>query len=103
MRKTVIALLAIAGSLSVTAFAADREAKVNDRLDAAADTLTDMMNASDKGIPHDLLDKAKCVVVIPGMKKAGFIIGGKYGSGFAVCRRAGNVGWSGPAAMRVEG
>jgi lipid-binding SYLF domain-containing protein len=50
-----------------------------------------------------LLDKAKCVVVVPGMKKAGFIFGAKYGRGFAVCRRAGGSGWSAPAAMQVEG
>lgn len=104
MRKTVIALLALAGSLSITAaFAADREVKLDDRLDAAADTLNDMMNASDHGIPHDLLDKAKCVVIIPGMKKAGFIIGAKYGSGFAVCRRAGGTRWGAPDAVQIEG
>jgi lipid-binding SYLF domain-containing protein len=101
--KSCICVLAFAGSMSTVAVAADREVKVADRLDASADTLNDMMMASDHGIPHDLLDKAKCVVVIPGMKKAGFIFGAKYGSGFAVCRRPGNVGWSGPAAMRVEG
>jgi lipid-binding SYLF domain-containing protein len=103
MRKTIVTILAIAGSISIAAFAADREIKVDDRLDASADTLTDMMGASDKGIPQNLLDKARCVVVIPGMKKAGFIVGAKYGSGFAVCRRAGGSGWSAPAAMRVEG
>ena len=60
MRKTVtLAPLAVAGSLSIAAFAADREIKVDDRLDASADTLHDMMNASDHSIPHDLLDKAK--------------------------------------------
>jgi SH3 domain-containing YSC84-like protein 1 len=96
-------VLAIAGSFSIAAFAADREIKVDDRLDASADTLTDMMKASDKGIPQDLLDKARCVVVVPGMKKAGFIFGAKYGRGFAVCRRPGGSGWSAPAAMRVEG
>jgi len=101
MRKTLVVVLAIAGTISTASFAADREIKVDDRLDASADTLIDMMQASDHGVPHDLLDKAKCVVVIPGMKKAGFIFGAKYGSGFAVCRRAG--GWSAPAAMRVEG
>jgi len=103
MQKTLIAILAIAGSISTVAFAADREIKVDDRLDASADTLQDMMHASDHGIPHDLLDKAKCVVVVPGMKKAGFIFGAKYGRGFAVCRRPGGVGWSAPAAMQVEG
>ena len=96
-------VLAIAGSMTTAAFAADREIKVNDRLDASAETLTDMMKASDKGIPQDLLDKARCVVVVPGMKKAGFIFGAKYGSGFAVCRRRGGSGWSAPASMRVEG
>jgi SH3 domain-containing YSC84-like protein 1 len=102
MRKTLVAVLAIAGSISAVAFAADREIKVDDRLDASADTLNDMMRASDKGIPQDLLDKARCVVVVPGMKKAGFIFGAKYGRGFAVCHHRGS-GWSAPAAMRVEG
>src|SRR5579862_8217312 len=96
-------VLAIAGSITTTAFAADREIKVDDRLDASADTLADMMRASDKGIPQDLLDKARCVVVVPGMKKAGFIFGAKYGRGFSACRREGGSGWSAPAAMRVEG
>lgn len=103
MRRTLITVLTIAGCMTATAFAADREVKVDDRLDASADTLKDMMHASDHGIPQDLLNKAKCVVVVPGMKKAGFIFGAKYGRGFAVCRRSGGSGWSAPAAMRVEG
>jgi lipid-binding SYLF domain-containing protein len=103
MRKTLVTILASAGTMSSAAFAADREIKVDDRLDASADTLTDMMHAADKGIPEDLLDKSHCVVVVPGMKKAGFIFAAKYGRGFAVCRRQGGSGWSAPAAMRVEG
>ncbi len=103
MRRTLVTVLAITGCMTLTAFAADREIKVNDRLDASADTLTDMMQASDHGIPQDLLNKAECVVVVPGMKKAGFIFGAKYGRGFAVCRRSGGFGWSAPAAVRVEG
>jgi len=103
MRKTLVAVLAIAGSISAAAFAADREIKIEDRLDASADALTDMMQASDKGIPQDLLDKAHCVVVVPGMKKAGFIFGAEEGRGFAVCRQHGGSGWSAPAAIRVEG
>src|SRR5579862_3247641 len=103
MRNTLSVIFAIAGTLSTAAYAADREAKVEDRLDASADTLTDMMKADDKGIPQDLLDKAKCVVIVPGMKKAGFIFGAEVGRGFAVCRRKGGGEWSAPAAMRVEG
>jgi lipid-binding SYLF domain-containing protein len=101
MRRTLVAILAIAGSMGTAAFAADREAKVEDRLDASAETLKDMMRAGDRGIPHDLLDKAHCVVVVPGMKKAGFIFGAKYGRGFAVCQHDGN--WGAPAGMIVEG
>ena len=62
-----------------------------------------MMHASDKGIPQDLMNKAQCVVIVPNMKKAGFIFGAKYGRGFAVCRRRGGTGWTAPAAMRIEG
>jgi lipid-binding SYLF domain-containing protein len=96
-------VLALAGSVNIVALAADREIKVDDRLDASADTLIDMMRASDHGIPQDLLDKARCVVVVPGMKKAGFIFGAEEGRGFAVCRRRSGSGWSAPAAMRSEG
>jgi lipid-binding SYLF domain-containing protein len=103
MRKRIVTILAIAGSIGTLALAAEREAKVDDRLDASAETLTEMMRASDHGIPQDLLNKAKCVVVVPGMKKAGFIFGAKYGRGFATCRRAGGSGWSAPAGMQVEG
>jgi lipid-binding SYLF domain-containing protein len=72
------------------------------RLDAAADVLTEIMSAPDKGIPQDLLEKAECVVVVPGLKKGAFIVGAKYGKGFMLCRKAGG-GWSAPAAIRVEG
>jgi lipid-binding SYLF domain-containing protein len=101
--KHCVWVLAIAGSANTAVFAADREIKVDDRLDASAETLTAMMGAADRGIPHDLLDKARCVVVIPGMKKAGFIFGAEEGRGFAVCRREGISRWSAPAAMRSEG
>ncbi len=74
-----------------------------DRLDDASDVLSDMMKASDKGIPQDLMNKASCVVIVPNLKKAGFIVGAKYGRGFAMCRRPGGTGWSAPASIRVEG
>jgi lipid-binding SYLF domain-containing protein len=83
--------------------AEERDSKVADRLDASADVLSDMMKASDKGIPQDLMNRATCVVIVPNMKKAGFIFGAKYGRGFAMCRRHGGVGWTAPAAMRIEG
>jgi lipid-binding SYLF domain-containing protein len=73
------------------------------RLQAATEDLKEMMNASDKGVPQDLLNKATCVVVIPNLKAGGFIVGGKYGKGFFTCRRTGGVGWSAPGSLRITG
>jgi lipid-binding SYLF domain-containing protein len=100
MFRSSIAILAVAAALSPALFAATEADK---RLDAAADLVTDMMNASDKGIPQDLLNKSECVVLIPGLKKAAFVVGAKFGRGFAMCRRANGTGWTAPAAIRVEG
>jgi lipid-binding SYLF domain-containing protein len=75
----------------------------SERLDASADLLTDMMKASDRGVPQDLLNKARCVILVPGLKKAAFVLGAKYGRGFAVCRHEDGNGWSAPASIRVEG
>jgi lipid-binding SYLF domain-containing protein len=72
------------------------------RLTDATKVLDELMNAGDKSIPGDLFQKAYCVVVIPTMKKGGFIFSGKYGRGFASCRNPGG-GWTAPGAMRVEG
>jgi lipid-binding SYLF domain-containing protein len=74
---------------------------VEERLGDAADVLTDIMAAPDKGIPRDLIGKAECIVIVPGVKKGAFIFGGKYGKGFTLCRKG--SGWSAPAATRVEG
>jgi lipid-binding SYLF domain-containing protein len=60
------------------------------------------MGTPDKAIPSDLFHKAYCVIVIPSMKKAGFIFSGKYGRGYASCRTD-SGDWSAPAAMRIEG
>jgi lipid-binding SYLF domain-containing protein len=49
-----------------------------------------------------LLAKAECVIIIPGMKKAAFVVGGEYGRGFVECRNT-NRGWGAPAAVRMEG
>jgi len=74
-----------------------------ERLEASADMLTEIMSAPDKGIPQDLLEKAQCIMLVPGLKKGAFIIGAKYGKGFMLCRKESGVGWSAPAAIRVEG
>src|SRR5205823_15069323 len=82
------------------AFGAESAAE---RLSAATNVLSDVMSAPDKGIPQDLIEKAHCVVVVPGLKKGAFIVGAKYGKGFITCRKGSGVGWSAPAAVKVEG
>jgi SH3 domain-containing YSC84-like protein 1 len=89
--------------LACTLLAADEKSKTAERLDDSASLFSEVMGAPDKSIPQDLLDKAACIVLVPGLKKAAFGIGGKYGRGFAVCRVAGGPGWGPPAALRVEG
>jgi lipid-binding SYLF domain-containing protein len=73
-----------------------------ERITAATQVLKEMTSEKDKGIPTDLFEKSYCAVVIPSMKRAGFIISGKYGRGFASCRKEGG-GWTAPTAMSVEG
>ena len=74
-----------------------------ERLTEASSVLSEIMNAGDKGIPRDLLEKAQCAVIVPGLKKGAFIVGGQFGKGFITCRGAGDRGWSAPAAIKVEG
>lgn len=93
----IFALLLMAASMTLMAETSA------ERLTESANVLKEIMDTPDKGIPQDLLDKASCVVVVPGVKKAGFIVGAKYGRGFVVCRKANRVGWGPPAAMRMEG
>ena len=92
-------------ALALTSLAPMMMAKedADQRLNAAAEVLSDMMNANDKGIPQDLISKSQCVVIVPGLKKGAFIIGAKYGKGFVTCRRASGTGWTAPGAIRVEG
>ncbi len=71
------------------------------RLADSTTVLHEMSQASDQGIPQDLLRKARCVIVVPGLKKVAFIGGGKYGRGYASCMT--RKGWSPPAAVRIEG
>lgn len=94
----------IIAALSVSAALLCAESDAPKRLQAAADAFKEVMDVPDKAIPQDLLNKAQCVVVVPGLKKGAFIIGAKYGKGFVSCRKpGGGPGWSAPASVRVEG
>jgi len=96
--------LTLAITCGATLFAAEEDTrKTTDRLDDAATLFTEIMTAPDRGLPQRVLDKASCIVLVPGMKKGAFMVGGKFGRGFSVCRAANGQGWGPPAAIRVEG
>jgi lipid-binding SYLF domain-containing protein len=73
------------------------------RLEEAAAVFSEIMATPDKAIPQDLLEKAHCIVIVPGVKKGAFIVGGKYGKGYLSCRNKSGVNWSAPATVRIEG
>jgi SH3 domain-containing YSC84-like protein 1 len=79
--------------------------KENDRVKASYEVLKEILASPDKGIPKDLLDKAECVAIYPGVKKAAFIVGGSYGRGVLTCRSGENFTghWSAPAMFALEG
>ena len=98
MKKLVVLLLS--AFIAAPVFAQSEAAQ---RLQAATSVLREIMQSPDKGIPQDLLSKAACVIVIPNLKKGGFIVAAKYGRGFFSCRKPSGVGWSAPGGVRAEG
>jgi SH3 domain-containing YSC84-like protein 1 len=73
------------------------------RLDAARVVFSEVMSAPDKGIPKEMLEHAHCIVIVPDLKTAAFIVGGKYGKGYLSCRSKVGPGWSAPGTVRIEG
>jgi SH3 domain-containing YSC84-like protein 1 len=78
--------------------------KENDRIRNAGTVLNEVLNVPDD-IPRDLLHKARCVIVLPSVMKAAFVVGGDYGRGVMVCRTGHdfNGAWGAPAMMALEG
>ena len=90
----------VATTLALTPLmAADNEPAK--RLGEAATVFSEIMATPDKGIPEDLLENAHCIVIVPELKTAAFVIGGKYGKGYMSCRS--KSGWSAPGTVRIEG
>jgi lipid-binding SYLF domain-containing protein len=96
MRRIILTALALAPLLT----AASEPVK---RLNEAAAVFSEVMAAPDKGIPQDLLEHAHCIVIVPDLKTAAFVVGGKYGKGYLSCRNKSGSGWSAPATVRIEG
>lgn len=73
------------------------------RLSEAAGVFSEVMATPDKGIPEELIEHAHCIVIVPDLKTAAFIVGGKYGKGYLSCRSKSRAGWSAPGTVRIEG
>jgi lipid-binding SYLF domain-containing protein len=97
MKFTIVAALVIAPLLAIAA------SEPVDRLNEAAAVFSEVMGAPDKGIPQELLENAHCIVIVPDLKTAAFVFGGKYGKGYLSCRNKRGSGWSAPATVRIEG
>src|SRR5258705_3214619 len=95
--KTIVAS-ATALLVAATAFA-QLSKHDTQKLNEATTVLSEIRNAPDGGIPDSIWNKAHCVVVIPGLKKAGFIIGGEHGSGVMSCKNGNN--WGPPVFMEL--
>ena len=100
MKKT-IASICLSFFLTCAAFAASSRDDLQARIDAAKTVLDQIMNAQDRSIPSNILARATCVGVVPGLKKAAFVFGGQYGQGVVTCRTG--HGWSAPVFIRMAG
>jgi lipid-binding SYLF domain-containing protein len=98
-RISAVTLSMAMAASSLTAFA--QHQKLDDRLNAAKEVVSEIMATPDKGIPSSILSGAVCLVVIPSYKKGAFIVGAQYGQGVATCRTP--HGWSAPVFAQLAG
>ena len=92
-----VCIMFVAGSL----YAANKEQK---RLENSGTVMEEVLGMPDN-IPHDLLEKADCIIVFPSVLKAAFVVGGSYGRGAMVCRTGEHFHgpWGSPAMYALEG
>jgi lipid-binding SYLF domain-containing protein len=89
------------GLFGTYAWAGTDQENTIDRMQKSVEVLHAIMSTPDKGIPEEVLNDAKCILVVPDLVKAGFIFGGKHGRGVASCRTG--AGWSAPAFVSIGG
>ena len=99
--KSFLASVLLLLFVSSAVLTADRGDEVK-RLSRATEVFQEIMKTPDKGIPEDLLDKSACIAIVPGLKKAGLGLGGKYGKGLIMCRKA-DRRWTAPSFITIEG
>jgi lipid-binding SYLF domain-containing protein len=105
--KKFMAVTAIAltlGLLRAPVFAGDSKSDVEARVENSGKVMQEILNVPDD-IPLNLLEKARCVIVLPSVLKAAFVVGGSYGRGVMVCRTGKDYRgpWGAPAMYALEG
>ncbi|MGB9234872.1 MAG: lipid-binding SYLF domain-containing protein [Terriglobales bacterium] len=102
MKKAMsLLLMSLIGLVGTFAWAGSNREDTVDRMQKSVDVLQSIMSTPDKGIPEEVLNGAKCIVIVPDLIKGGFVFGAKHGRGVATCRTA--TGWSAPAFISVGG
>ena len=96
--------LAVLGLTFPTQATANDSAKEQERIQESGHVIKDLSSSSN-GIPTSLLNKSECVIVLPSVKKAGFIVAASYGRGVMTCRSGPNFDgrWSAPTMMKSAG
>lgn len=99
-------LAAAAAFCAGPVMAGETRSDVIQDIDQSARVLNEIMASPGSGIPREVVEKALCVAVVPGMKRPDTILssrlfGARNGRGVLVCRTTN--GWSGPAAIQIEG
>ena len=97
--RRLLGTLTVAALALTSLDAAGLSKKEISRIQDAATVLREIHAVPDKDVPQELWDKAECVIVVPGLKKAAFVIGGEYGKGLMSCRHSGE--WGAPVFMEV--
>jgi len=101
VRKTLAFMVLFCASASLCL--AQHKSKEAERLENATYVINEIMQSPDNSIPSDLLDRAVCVGIVPGEKKAAFLVGGSYGRGALVCRLKGTGHWGAPSMFTIYG
>jgi len=95
MKRLTLVLLLL--TFCASAFAGESQ------LQKATNVMNEIMSTPDKAIPHDLLDKAVCLGIVPSEIKFALGFGGTYGRGVLVCRKGGNGRWDAPSMFTLGG
>ncbi len=98
--KTKLAVLGLCLAIALPLLAQKKE---DERIANSTKVLREILQG-DKGLPSNVLNQAKCVLVFPSVKKVAVVVGGSYGRGVLVCREGTqmNGSWGAPVMYSLD-